>query len=165
MLMLRYHITKRGINMKKKLPLLLLILLPSISFAGGVHGGEETASAGFSGQSADVSRTIEVVMSDNMRFSPSQIKVEAGETIRFSAENTGQLQHELVIGNTEELKAHGQMMRIMPDMQHQDSNMISLESGEVGSLIWKFDQAGSVDFACLIPVHWEAGMKGKVNVI
>jgi len=154
--------------MKKILPLLLLSLLPNLSFAGAghgdEHGGEKTASAGVPGQSADINRTIEVVMGDNMHFSPSLIKVEAGETIRFSAKNTGQLQHEFVIGNAEELKTHGQMMRKMPEMQHQDSNMLSLESGEMGSLIWKFEQAGSVDFACLIPGHLEAGMKGKVNV-
>lgn len=154
--------------MKKALPLLLLSLLPSISFAGGehggLHGGEKTVSAGVSGHSADVSRTIEVVMGDNMRFSPSQIKVAAGETIRFSVKNTGQLQHELVIGNTEALKAHAQMKRKMPDMQHRDPNTVSLESGKMGTLIWKFDQASSVDFACLIPGHWEAGMKGRVEV-
>ncbi|HEY5716379.1 MAG TPA: cupredoxin domain-containing protein, partial [Psychromonas sp.] len=114
--------------MAKTLPL-LLSLLSGLSFAGGEHAGdhhsEKVTSAGIPGHSADVSRTIEVVMGDNMRFSPSQINVEAGETIRFSIKNTGQLKHEFVIGNAEELKAHAQMMLTMPDMQHQDSNMIS----------------------------------------
>ena len=52
--------------MKKLLPVLLLSLLPSLSFAGGVHGGHDDrkmASVGLPGYSADVSRTIEVVMS------------------------------------------------------------------------------------------------------
>ena len=154
--------------MKNKLPLLLLSLLSSLSFAGGEHGGahpsEKVGSAGIPGHSADVSRTIEVVMSDNMRFYPSQINVEVGETIRFSVKNTGQLKHEFVIGNTEELKAHAKMMRTMPDMQHQDPNTISLESGKTGSLIWTFVETGSVEFACLIAGHWEAGMKGTVSV-
>ena len=64
--------------MKKLLPVLLLSLLPSLSFAGGVHAGHDDrkmASLGLPGYSADVSRTIEVVMADNFRFSPSQIKV------------------------------------------------------------------------------------------
>ena len=153
--------------MKKILPVLLLSLLPSLSFAGGEHGGnddEKAASVGFPGHSAGVSRTVEVEMGDNMRFSPSQIDVKAGDTIRFLVKNAGQLQHELVIGNTEELKEHAQMMRKIPDMQHQESNMVSLNGGQSDHLIWKFDQAGSVDFACLIPGHWEAGMKGKVEV-
>jgi len=151
--------------MKKTLALLLLSLLPSLSFTEEDHHHHgKSASAGIPGHSTDVSRTIKVLMGDNMRFSPSIINVQAGETIRFSVKNTGQLQHEFVIGNTDELKAHAQMMRKMPDMRHQEANQLSLDSGEMGSIIWKFDQAGSVDFACLIPGHWEAGMKGKVRV-
>jgi len=153
--------------MNKILPVLLLSLLPSLSFAGGDHGSHDDgkeSSVGLPGHSTDVSRTVEVEMGDNMRFSPSQINVKAGETIRFSVENAGQLQHELVIGNTEELHEHAQMMRKMPDMQHQEDNMVSLKGGQKDDLIWKFDQAGSVDFACLRPGHWEAGMKGEVEV-
>ena len=152
--------------MKKIVTLLLLSLLPGLSFAGGDHAAkhdeEKALSVGSPGHSADVSRTIEVEMDDNMRFSPSQITVKAGETIRFSVKNRGQLQHEFVIGNTTELKAHAQMMREMPDMQHHESNIVSLKGGQTGPLIWKFNQADRVDFACLIAGHWEAGMKGKI---
>jgi uncharacterized cupredoxin-like copper-binding protein len=34
----------------------------------------------------------------------------------------------------------------------------------MGTLIWKFAQAGTVEFACLIPGHYEAGMKGSIRV-
>lgn len=155
--------------MKKTILLLLLSLLPSLSFAGGDHHDDgdhhdSGMSVGIPGHSADVNRTIVVEMGDNMRFSPRQIKVEVGDTIRFSVENTGQLQHELVIGNTEELKEHAEKMRKTPDMQHREPNTVSLAGGQTGALIWEFDQAGSVDFACLQAGHWEAGMKGKVEV-
>ncbi|MFQ3176585.1 MAG: putative cupredoxin-like copper-binding protein [Psychromonas sp.] len=84
--------------MKKTLPL-LLSLLSSLSFAGiqhaGDHNSEKVTSAGIPAYSVDVNRTIEVVMSDNMRFFPSQINVKAGETIRFSIKNTGQLKRQL----------------------------------------------------------------------
>ncbi|MCP5230316.1 plastocyanin/azurin family copper-binding protein, partial [Accumulibacter sp.] len=33
-----------------------------------------------------------------------------------------------------------------------------------GGLLWKFEQPGSVDFACLVPGHMEAGMVAKVTV-
>lgn len=42
--------------------------------------------------------------------------------------------------------------------------MITLDPGKIGGLVWQFDQAGTVDFACLIPGHMEAGMVGKVKV-
>ena len=56
------------------------------------------------------------------------------------------------------------MMRQMPEMEHDEPNMINLQPGEQGELIWTFDQAGTVDFACLIPGHLESGMKGQVQV-
>jgi uncharacterized cupredoxin-like copper-binding protein len=153
--------------MKKTLPF-LLSLLSTLSFASDQHAvdhhGEKVTSAGIPGHSADVNRTIEVVMSDNMRFSPSQINVKAGETIRFSIKNTGQLKHEFIIGNAEDLKAHAKIMLTMPDMQHEDLNTVSLESEKIGIIIWTFIEAGSIDFACLRPGHWGAGMKGKINV-
>lgn len=150
--------------MKKTLTLLLLSLLPSLSFAGGEHTGEKAIIIGIPGNATDVSRSIDVEMGDNMRFSPSMIKVNAGETIRFIVKNAGQLHHELVIGDIKELQAHADMMRKMPNMQHQDANMVSLGNGQTGSLIWKFDHTGNVNFACLIPGHWEAGMKGVIEV-
>ena len=130
------------ILMKKILPVLLLSLLPSLSFAGGNHGGHDdrkAASVGLPSYSADVSRTIEALMADNLRFSARQIKVNVGETIRFFVENSGKLQHELVIGDTELLQAHAQMMRKMPDLPHKDPIHSALKLGKqvplYGSLI------------------------------
>jgi uncharacterized cupredoxin-like copper-binding protein len=103
-------------------------------------------------------------MNDSMRFVPDAITVKAGETIRFFIRNNGKLPHELVIGSIAELKEHAEMMRKMPGMEHDEPNMITLKPGQRGGLVWKFDQPGSVDFACLVPGHMEAGMVGKVLV-
>ncbi len=167
--------------MKKTLSVLMLSLLPGLAMAAGEHGGHDMANmhqghdmaamqqdmhgVGRPGSSAEVSRTIEVAMSDDMRFSPSQIQVNAGETVRLFIKNSGKLAHELVIGNLESLQEHAEMMRQMPDMKHAEPNMISLQPGQKGGLIWTFEQAGTVDFACLIPGHMEAGMKGQVRVM
>lgn len=56
------------------------------------------------------------------------------------------------------------MMKNTPGMKHAEPNMISLDAGKNGELIWQFTQAGTVDFACLVAGHMEAGMIGKVNV-
>jgi len=64
----------------------------------------------------------------------------------------------------EELKSHAAMMRKMPGMQHAESNMITLQPGQRGGIVWQFAEAGNVDFACTIPGHLEAGMVGKVVV-
>lgn len=160
--------------MRKVLTVFMLSLLPGLAIAAGSHGHqhdvqdshhqEATHNVGQPGKADDVSRTIEIDMSDNMRFSPDNIKVQAGETIRFKVTNSGKLAHELVIGDMATLLEHAEMMRNMPDMAHEESNMISLEAAEQGELLWKFTDAGNVDFACLLPGHMEAGMKGQLAV-
>lgn len=130
----------------------------------GHHQSAGASAAGQAGDPAKVSRTIEVKMDDSMRFTPAKISVKAGETIRFFVKNTGKTHHEMVIGTAAELKEHAEMMRKMPDMQHNDANMLRLAAGQRGGLVWTFSQAGTVDFACLVPGHFEAGMKGQVAV-
>ncbi len=131
---------------------------------GAMHGEQPASAVGMAGKPADVTRTIEVTMNDSMHFVPDDITVKAGQTIRFFARNLGKVPHEMVIGSMAELKEHAEMMRNMPGMQHAEANMITLKPGQRGGLIWKFDQPGSVDFACLVPGHLEAGMIAKVTV-
>lgn len=51
-----------------------------------------------------------------------------------------------------------------PTLKHAEPNMITVNPGQKGGLVWQFPQAGTVDFACLLPGHMEAGMIGKVKV-
>lgn len=130
----------------------------------GMQKVEQSSAIGKPGNAAQVTRTVEVVMDDNMRFTPANITVKAGETIRFFVKNAGKLQHEMVLGELKELKAHAEMMRSMPTMQHEEPNMVNLKPGQRGGIVWQFTQAGMVDFACTIPGHMESGMVGKVVV-
>ena len=124
------------------------------------HGAE----LGKPGDAKKVSRTIEVGMGDDMRFTPASINVKRGETIRFLVKNNGALTHEMVLGTMKELKEHAEMMRKNPEMEHADPNAVTVEPGNTGTLIWQFTKAGKFDFACLVPGHFEAGMVGKVIV-
>jgi plastocyanin len=45
-----------------------------------------------------VGRTLEVTMTDSMRFLPEKLQVKAGESVKIVARNAGQLAHELVVG-------------------------------------------------------------------
>ena len=126
--------------------------------------GEHAANLGEPGKAADATRTVEVKMSDAMRFEPSSIAVKKGETIRFLVSNDGKLKHEMVLGTAKELKEHAALMQKFPNMQHADPNMVSLEPGTRGEMVWHFTKAGKFDFACLQPGHMEAGMKGKIDV-
>ena len=117
------------------------------------------------GKAAKVNRTVQVDMSDSMRFTPSSLDVKQGETIRFVVKNSGQIKHEFVLGTEAELKEHYEVMKKFPEMEHADPNMVSVDPGKTGELIWRFTQSGNVDFACLHPGHYDAGMKGTVKVV
>lgn len=128
------------------------------------HGDGHALSLGKPGDPKQVTRTIEVGMNDTMRFSPANIAVKRGETIPFVVKNNGKIKHEMVLGTLKELKEHAILMRKFPEMEHADPNQVSAEPGKTGELLWQFTRAGKVDFACLQPGQYEAGMAGKVTV-
>ncbi|MCD0417547.1 cupredoxin family protein [Rubrivivax sp. JA1024] len=138
---------------------------------GSAHAGahaQDTHDAdtpyGRPGDATKAQRTVRIVMSDTMRFDPATITVRRGETVRFVAANGGRIEHEFVLGTTASLKAHAEEMRAMPDMQHADPGAVRVAAGASGEIVWQFTEAGSFEFGCLIPGHFEAGMVGKVVV-
>jgi uncharacterized cupredoxin-like copper-binding protein len=124
----------------------------------------EATAFGRPGDPATVSRTVDVAMSDAMRFSPSRVTVRKGETVRFVLRNEGAVLHEMVLGTDAELSKHAELMRRFPEMEHAEAYMAHVKPGATGEVIWTFDKPGRFSFACLIPGHAEAGMKGQVEV-
>ncbi|PWW01994.1 putative cupredoxin-like copper-binding protein [Hoeflea marina] len=146
-------------------------LMASPVMAAGDHAsGHDHAGmpAGSPGRAEDVSRSVEVVMTETddggMAFEPSSIDVNRGQTIRFVLVNAGQLAHEFVLDTHDGILEHKVMMEAMPDMRHDDPNTLRLEPGTSGDLIWSFSGHGALEFACLIPGHYELGMKGTLVV-
>lgn len=140
-------------------------LAASATLAGGTHsGGHNESPIGEPGVAVNVSRTIEVDAADSMRFTPSNLLVKKGETIRFVIKNSGEVPHEFSLGTEKELKEHYEVMKKFPNMEHEEANKVSLKPGKQGEVIWRFTKPGVVNFACLHVGHYEAGMKGKVKV-
>lgn len=129
----------------------------------GVHG-EDSSLTGKAGNPTKVNRTVTVDMNDAMRFTPASISVKEGEVIRFAVKNSGRLKHEMVIGSSSEIKEHARLMVKFPDMEHSEPNQVTLAPGKTGNIVWQFEKAGKVDFVCLQPGHFEAGMKGQIVV-
>ena len=124
----------------------------------------EDTAFGREGDPAKATRTIRVDMSDAMRFTPADITVKRGETVKLVATNKGQVLHELVLGTSEDLKKHAEVMKKFPGMEHDEPHMAHVQPGRSGEIVWQFTRAGEFRFACLIPGHFEAGMVGKVTV-
>ena len=145
------------------------------SSAAFAHGDAEHAAPkaplvkeqkpwGIAGDAKAVQRTITLRMTDDMRFTPSQITVKRGETVRLRVENQGQVMHEVVLGTQATLDEHAQMMLKFPTMEHSEPYMAHVSPGKAGDLLWNFNRAGRFDFACLIAGHYQAGMKGTITV-
>ena len=124
----------------------------------------EDTAFGREGDPKKVKRVIRLTMTDAFRYTPSQITVKRGETVKFIVKNQGQQLHEMILGTPNDLKAHAELMKKFPEMEHADANMTHVLPGAHGEMVWQFTQAGEFQFGCLVPGHFEAGMVGKVTV-
>jgi uncharacterized cupredoxin-like copper-binding protein len=65
----------------------------------------------------------------------------------------------------DELKAHGELMKKNPEMEHGDPYMAHVKPGGKEEMVWQFTKAGEFNYGCLAPGHFEAGMIGKIKVV
>jgi uncharacterized cupredoxin-like copper-binding protein len=132
---------------------------------GDDHG---SFAFGAPGMAKMASRTIKISMKD-MAYSLAELKVKEGETIRFIITNNDEADHEFTLGPKEMQAEHRMMMEKMMDedmeMKHGDPNAVSIPEGQVKELVWKFGEPAHIEFACNIPGHYEAGMKGEIMIM
>ncbi|MCV2355824.1 cupredoxin family protein [Paucibacter sp. B2R-40] len=161
----------------KEIALALLggFLALAVNMPAAAHGDQAHASKpgsankvqqifGVAGEAKAVTRSIQISMSDAMRFTPELIEVKQGETIKFVFKNEGQVLHEFVIGSKDSLAEHAAMMLKFPNMEHDEPYMAHVQPGKTGEIVWTFNRAGEFDFACLIAGHYQAGMVGRIKV-
>jgi uncharacterized cupredoxin-like copper-binding protein len=132
---------------------------------------QDDMAIGAPADAATATRTVDVAMAETadgkMVFTPTTLTFKQGETVRLALHNTGEQVHEFVMDTPEGITAHkAEMaeMADMPDMMHSDPNALRLEPGARGEITWTFANAGTFEFACLIPGHYEAGMHGALTV-
>lgn len=149
----------------------LLVAAPALAHSQAHEGHHAQATIkeqkpwGIAGDAGEVGRTIEIRMTDQMRFTPDRLQVRQGETIRFVHHNDGKMLHEFVIGTRQTLDEHAAMMLRFPGMEHDEPYMAHVSPGQVGEMIWTFNRVGEFDFACLIAGHYQAGMVGTIHVL
>jgi uncharacterized cupredoxin-like copper-binding protein len=155
---------------------LVAALIVAFPFLAAAHSDHKPAGAparalskeehpwGREGDPKNAVRTIDIDMNDNMRFTPSELKVKRGDTVRFVVRNSGKVMHEMVIGTEQELRRHAELMKKHPGMEHEEPYMAHVQPGKKEEIAWTFTKAGNFMYGCLIPGHWEAGMKGTIVV-
>jgi uncharacterized cupredoxin-like copper-binding protein len=132
------------------------------------HGHVQAFAAGEPGDPKAPARVAEIVMgegSGTMSYTPDRIEVRKGEHIRLVLRNAGELRHELVIDTPANNAKHKAEMEKNPHMSHDEGgNARTIDPKQSAEIVWRFTKAGTFEFACLIPGHYEAGMKGVVVV-
>jgi uncharacterized cupredoxin-like copper-binding protein len=103
-------------------------------------------------------RPITVDMTDGLMFTPKDIQVRKGETIRFVLTNSGKTTHEFMVGPADKVAADEGDGKITLEADE-------LEQGSTNQLVYTFDGAGPYAFACHEPGHFEAGMAGTIEFV
>ncbi len=103
-------------------------------------------------------RMIVIRMDDHLEFVPTEVSVTPGETVLFVLPNVGSsLTHEFQVGPADRValdQADGQIV-IEAD---------KIEPFHVDYLTYTFGGVGPYAFACHEPGHYEAGMKGVIDL-
>jgi uncharacterized cupredoxin-like copper-binding protein len=138
-----------------------MLMTACVAWASGDHhGGHDPMGEAVK----KTSRTVAISMSDTMKYTPNVIQIKRGEAVTLAFKNDGQLKHEAVLGSLPELQKHAEMMKMHPDMEHDDPKSISAKAGETAYIKWKFTQPGTYYVACLVPGHFDAGMRASIIV-
>ncbi|MFN8620261.1 MAG: plastocyanin/azurin family copper-binding protein [Chloroflexota bacterium] len=106
---------------------------------------------------AEAPRQVVVTASDQMRFTPETLDVKQGETIQFIVVNNGSAKHEFQVGDAD----------MVANDKVDGAKVVEIDGidpAHVASITYTFDGTGPYAFACHEPGHYEAGMKGSVNV-
>lgn len=160
----------------RRIALVVLVVTAVLSSPVQAHGdakhqkkeakaiSTEEKDFGREGDPKKASRTVQIDMSDKMRFTPASLAIKQGDTVKFVVKNSGKVMHEMVIGSMKELKEHAEMMKKHPGMEHEEPYMAHVAPGKTETITWQFTKAGEFNFGCLIPGHFEAGMVGKLTV-
>jgi uncharacterized cupredoxin-like copper-binding protein len=105
----------------------------------------------------DNPRVVWLNMDDSLKFMPDAIDVARGESIRFVLTNSGQVVHEFQVGDAAKVAADDVDGVIVVEKDE-------LDAGSTHAVDYTFDGAGPYAFACHEPGHYEAGMKGVINL-
>jgi len=155
-----------GISLAASLGAALAVSHLALAFRAVAHTGHVFA-AGEPGDPKKPFRVIEITMTDGpgtMTYTPNKIDVRKGEQIKFVLKNIGLLAHEFLLDSLENNAKHKIEMEKNPEMEHDDPNGKRLEPKKSAEILWRFTKPGTFEFACLIPGHYETGMKGIVVV-
>jgi uncharacterized cupredoxin-like copper-binding protein len=133
----------------------------ALAAGGAAHrlaGPADDAGAAVLGP-GEVSVQVEV---EHSRFRPEGLRVVEGTRVRFVVVNGDPIHHELIVGPPEVHARHA----AGTEGEHPSiPGEISVDPNGTAATTFRFDEAGTFEFACHLPGHYEHGMHGEVEVV
>ena len=145
-----------------KLPTSIKVLLAFIIGVGFVLSACQPAT-GTQTESETATELLEVVIeATEWGFTPSSVNLVAGQPVKITLINNGQIVHDVTIPNLPFELLH-------KDSEHghaapADAIHIHTEPGDIASVTFVPLSGGAYDFTCSIAGHSEAGMVGTFMV-
>jgi uncharacterized cupredoxin-like copper-binding protein len=102
-------------------------------------------------------RVVHLDMTDALAFTPNQVAAAPGETVRFVLTNSGTVVHEFQVGPADAVAADKVDGTIVVEKDE-------LDAGSTNAIVYTFNTTAAFAFACHEPGHYEAGMKGTVDI-
>jgi uncharacterized cupredoxin-like copper-binding protein len=103
-----------------------------------------------------------VIDVEHSRFAPSEVAVVEGTEVTFVVVNGDPINHELIVGPPEVHDEH----RVGTHAQHPPvPGEVSVPALSRAVTTYRFDEPGTVEFACHLPGHYDHGMRGEVEVV
>lgn len=122
------------------------------------------------GDADEHSDAVEVVvtMTDQLKFEPNEITVEAGRPVLLTIENAGLALHDFTIGEMAVHVSHSEGdsgdMAHMEGQEHDNAVHMALDGGATGTVEFTPEEAGEYQFHCTVLGHTESGMFGTLIV-
>jgi uncharacterized cupredoxin-like copper-binding protein len=112
-------------------------------------------SPGFVAGTVAAPRVVRIVAGPDLRFYPDVVPVAVAETITFEVITMGLTTHEFMVGAAAAVAADTEGTPEVADIGMMQSKTVT----------YTFTGSGPFAFACHAPGHFEAGMKGTVEIV
>jgi uncharacterized cupredoxin-like copper-binding protein len=113
-----------------------------------------SASASTAACSADAT-IVKIEETAALKMVPASVDIPAGKKVCFEVTNTAGFTHNFYVGPTSDIEA-----------RNKTSSVVGTPDFSSGTQILEFTASGSgpFEYACWIPGHLEAGMKGSITL-
>ncbi|GLO65088.1 cupredoxin domain-containing protein [Oceanobacillus kimchii] len=125
--------------------------------------GPLTSTSSFQNNNDNLNTNNLVIQADEFSFSPNQVDLIAGEKVKITLDNIGEVEHDLeVIGMEAEFEEMSSS-----HAHHQGDGKIHIHSnpGEKQEISFTPLKPGKYRYICTIPGHVESGMTGMIEIV